>query len=263
MIKITSKLLPRCLILCLLWLTLYHAAVQAKALVVVSDEWCPYVCDEQDLPGFLVEIVNEIARDNAIKLTFSLMPLARALKLAQKNKVDIVLALTPQHIERYQLQQSQLNFAGLYNDFYVRAGNPWRFQSMTHLSATLTGNAILGTINGYQYGAEFSHFLKAQSEHVFAASGNSPLVKQLKMLQMGRLDILLDSRFTVQYQLAKGEIKGIIYAGTQGNFTPLYLGFSSLLSKELVNIFDSGLITLRQSGRLKKILAKYGLTDWQ
>jgi len=237
-------------------------AKQPKTLVVTSDEWCPYVCDDEALPGFLVEVVKEIAQKNKIKITFSLTPLARALNLAEKGKVDILLALTPQHITDYQLQQSQLSFGGLYNDFYVQAESSWRFQDINNLKSYLKNNAILGTINGYQYGETVDGFIKDNSEHVFSASGNSPLTKQLRMLKMGRLDILLDSRFTVQYQLTKLQEKDIIYAGTQGDFTPLLLGFSSSLSKELINLFDQGLITLRQSGRLQQILAKYGTLDW-
>ena len=263
MIKVPIKLLQLSLIFFLLWLSIAIKPAQAKTLTVVSDEWCPYICDDRVLPGFLVEIVNEIARDNDLKVKFTLMPLARALNLAKKGQVDILLALTSQHIADLQLQQSQLSFGGLYNDFYVRAINPWRFQSIAHLSATLKDNVILGTINGYHYGEQLNQLLKSNTAHVFPASGNSPLEKQLKMLQMGRLDILLDSRFTVQYQLSKLTKSSIIYAGSQGDFTPLFLGFSSLLSTEQVQLFDNGLMTLRQSGKLDTILAKYALTDWQ
>lgn len=263
MIKIPIKLLQLSLIFFLLWSSIAIKPAQAKTLTVVSDEWCPYICDDRVLPGFLVEIVKEIARDNALAVKFTLMPLARALNLAQKGQVDILLALTSQHIADLQLQQSQLSFGCLYNDFYVRAGNPWRFQSIAHLSATLKDNAILGTINGYHYGEKLNQLLRSNTAHVFPASGNSPLAKQLKMLQMGRLDILLDSRFTVQYQLSTLTKSSIIYAGSQGDLTPLFLGFSSLLSKEQVQLFDNGLMTLRRSGKLDTILAKYALTDWQ
>jgi hypothetical protein len=44
--------------------------------------------------------------------------------------------------------------------------------------------------------------------------------------------------------------------------TPLYLGFSSLRSKDQTQIFDDGLIELRRSGRLNAILLKYGVADW-
>ena len=254
--------------------SIYSKPVQAKVLVVASDEWCPYICDDTHLPGFLVEIVTEIAASNGVKIKFALTPLARALDLTQKGKIDILLGLTPQHISDFQLQTSHLSFGGLYNDFYVRANDPWRFKNITDLKTALKNNAILGTINGYEYGDIIGNLLKDNTAHIFSASGNSPLQRQLKMLRLGRLDILLDSRFTVQYQLSKLVNKSsltktpttakpsIIYAGTEGDFTPLFLGFSPLLSKEQVQLFDDGLLNLRENGRLNKILAKYGVIDW-
>ena len=254
--------------------SIYTKPVQAKVLVVASDEWCPYICDNTNLPGFLVEIVTEIAASNGVKVKFALMPLARALDLTQKGKIDILLGLTAQHISDFQLQKTHLSFGGLYNDFYVRDNDPWRFNGIVDLEITLRNNAILGTINGYEYGDNIGNLLKNNAAHIFSASGNSPLQKQLKMLRLGRLDILLDSRFTVQYQLSKlvnksSKLKAsstpssaIIYAGTEGDFTPLFLGFSPLLSKEQVKLFDDGLMNLRENGRLNKILAKYGVKDW-
>lgn len=275
MIKHTKNFIALSLAFWLICASVFAKPVQAKVLVVASDEWCPYICDDTHLPGFLVEIVMEIAASNGVKVKFALTPLARALDLTQKGKVDILLGLTSQHINDFTLQKSRLSFGGLYNDFYVRDSNPWRFQSIADLAAALKSNAILGTINGYEYGDNIGSLLKNNTAHIFSASGNSPLQKQLKMLRLGRLDILLDSRFTVQYQLStlgnkSSQLKAsgtsdptIIYAGTEGDFTPLFLGFSPLLSKEQVKLFDNGLIQLRENGRLNKILAKYGVKDWQ
>lgn len=273
MIKVAKHLLYFSLIYFTLSVAIITKTVQAKTLVIASDEWCPYVCKDDTLPGFLVEIVTEIAANNAIKVKFYLIPLARALDLAKKGEVDLLLALTAQHINDFNLQSSQMAFGGLYNDFYVRSAEKWRFTTIDDLDAKLKSNAILGIINGYQYGSKISQLLSENVNHVFRASGNSPLLKQLEMLKMGRLDIVLDSRFTVQYQLSKlltesAPVKSpssstIVYAGTEGGFTPLFVGFSPLLSEAQVKIFNQGLITLRKTGRLKKILLKYGVTDWQ
>jgi len=274
MIKHTKNLIPLSLAFLVICASILTKPVQAKVLVVASDEWCPYVCDNANLPGFLVEIVTEIAAKNSLKVKFALTPLARALDLTEKGKIDIVLGLTPQHVSDFQLQKSHLSFGGLYNDFYVRATDPWRFQSITDLEGALKNNAVLGTINGYEYGEKIENLLKDNAAHVFSASGNSPLQKQLRMLRLGRLDILLDSRFTVQYQLSKlsqktSQLKTsttsdptIVYAGTEGIFIPLFLGFSPLLSKEYIQIFDYGLSNLRENGQLNRILAKYGVRDW-
>ena len=246
-----------------LYFLLSMSQLQAKTLLIASDEWCPYVCDDDVLPGFLVEVLNEIADKNKLDTTFSFIPLARALSLSQKSEVDIVLALTQQHISNYKLQQSKQSFGGLYNDFYVLSDNNWRYKNTKDLSEELSKNNILGTINGYQYGDEISQLIYRNQDNIFAASGNSPLEKQLKMLHIGRLDILLDSRFTVQYQLSKSSYTNIIHAGTHGDFVPLYLGYSSSMTDELIETFDRGILSLRSSGRLAEILAKYSISDWQ
>ena len=262
MIKFLKKIKCSNLILSSLCLIIFMYPVQAEPLIIVSDEWCPYVCEDDVLPGFLIEIINEIAANNNIKVELFLMPLARALDLTKKGKVDIALALTSQHITSFNLLKSASSFGGIYNDFYVKEEQAWRFQNMADLKAKLEDNTILGTINGYEYGEDIAQLLKDHPEHTFSASGTHPLKNQLKMLEMGRLDILLDSRFTVQYQLSKMPKNNIIYAGTQGDFTPLFLGFSPLINKKLIAIFDQGLQTLRKNGRLSQILMKYEIQDW-
>jgi polar amino acid transport system substrate-binding protein len=263
MIQFIRKIKYSALLLLSLCLSVFMYPTHAKPLIMVSDEWCPYVCEDDELPGFLIEIINEIALNNNIKIELSLMPLARALDLTQKGEVDIALALTSQHVTDFKLLKTSSSFGGLYNDFYVKKGQSWHFQGMADLGSKLADNTILGIINGYEYGKDIAQLIETHPEHVFPASGTNPLKNQLKMLQMGRLDILLDSRFTVQYQLSKLPNSTIVYAGTQGDFTPLFLGFSPSLNKKLIPLFDQGLQTLRQNGRLSKILMKYGVQDWQ
>ncbi len=262
MIKLTKNFRLCCFTFSLLCLSLFVSSVQAKTLVIASDVWCPYICDDPVLPGYVVEVLNEIASSNDLKLELSIIPLARALDLAHKNTVDILLALPSQSIANAKLQKSHASFGGLYNDFYINSELDWHFKGMDDLEAQLNNNISLGTVNGYEYGDKIAKLLKNNPDNIFSASGSSPLNKQLRMLQLGRLDILLDSRFTVQYQLSKLPNNTIVYAGTQGDFTPLFLGFSPSLSKELMQIFDQGLAELRQNGRLDHILEKYGITDW-
>ncbi len=66
--------------------SIYSKPVQAKVLVVASDEWCPYICDDTHLPGFLVEIVTEIAASNGVKANFILTPLLAAISVTISTK---------------------------------------------------------------------------------------------------------------------------------------------------------------------------------
>ena len=237
-------------------------AMQSQKLWISSDEWCPFVCDDKDTPGFLVEIMREISDNSDIKLKFSLLPLTRALNQVNKGLLDAVLALTSQHIVDNNLQRSGLTFGSLYNDFYVRSHEQWHYQDIDSLTDLLQKDKILGIINGYEYGPVLDPIIAKYKNNIFVANGETPLANLLKMLDRGRIDIILDSRYTVQYERAKLVESNIVRAGTQGSFTPLYLGYSAALDVKMINIVDSGLVELRRSGRLRIILAKYGLEDW-
>jgi len=247
----------------LLLLSILIIEAHSKTLVMASDEWCPYVCKDKERPGFLVEIMTKVALRNNIDLIFSFIPLARALEMTKVGKLDMVLAITPQHLFEYKLQQSKLSFGGLYNDFYILSDNKWRYSDSNELITALKKNKILGVINGYEYGDKLTQLIASNKAYIHTSSGDSPLSKLLKMLQAGRVDIILDSRFTIQYELSKHSQSNILYAGTEGSFTPLYLGFSPKLHENIIKLFDNGLVKLRNNGELAKILEKYGLDDWE
>tara|TARA_R110000744_G_scaffold21297_6_gene55267 strand:+ start:382 stop:1173 length:792 start_codon:yes stop_codon:yes gene_type:complete len=248
--------------LLLLLLSAQVLAVQSKTLSVASDEWCPYICNNKSLPGFLVELLQDIAENNDIQLKFSLIPLSRALALTETGKLDIVLAISPQQFIGNNLQRSRLTFGISYNDFYVRRNEHWQFRDITSLHASFENKKTLGVISGYKYGQKLDQALKQNKENIHTASGDGPLLALINMLKLGRIDIILDSRFAIQYELSKSPQSNIIYAGSEGSFTPLYLGFSPHISKEIVNIFDNGIIDFRRNGKLAAILAKYGIKDW-
>ncbi len=50
-----------------------------------------------------------------------------------------------------------------------------------------------------------------------------------------------------------------------GGGEDMYLGISKTLpeAKELADIVSKGIVALRKSGRLEKILTKYGVSDWK
>lgn len=57
----------------------------------------------------------------------------------------------------------------------------------------------------------------------------------------------------------------LVSAGTLTSSTPMYIACSPVkdISKQLVKWVDEGTRKLRKSGELAKIMAKYGLKDWE
>lgn len=246
----------------LLTLMVFINKSHAQTIIKASDIWCPFICESINQKGVIIDVVNAIAKDKNLDVKFELIPLSRSLRMAKNKQVDIVLALTSSHISEYKLQRSQLSFGGLYNDFYVHEKSNWRYDNVKSLIDALKQGRLLGLINGYDYGKDINNVLKSYPSSTYFTSGNTPLENNLKMLNNQRLDIVLDSRFNVDFETNNHQLEHIVYAGTEGKFTPLYLGFRQDINSKLIIEFDEGLKKLRENGTLAEILNRYQISDW-
>jgi polar amino acid transport system substrate-binding protein len=253
-------------------LTLFYFCSSSWAsvrLVVASDNWCPYICDDQQSPGYIVEIVRDIFHQNNISLKFETLPLARAMQFVANNQTDMVLGLTEEQIIEHKLSKSQLSVGRPTLDFFVINGNPWRYTSNTELIKHLADDKKIGIIKGYSYGEFFNNLIESRPKYFYVSHGNTPLDTNLNLLNAGRIDIIIDNKYTVLFSAqssAQSElIKNLVHAGTEGEGEGggIYVGFAPHLSTDYINMLDQGIIEYRKSGRLKVLLNKYGITDWK
>ncbi|MEW6982047.1 substrate-binding periplasmic protein [Colwelliaceae bacterium 6471] len=234
----------------------------SNTLNIASDIWCPYVCDKKDSPGILIEVINLIAKEEQIKISFTVLPLIRSLKHIEVKELDAVLALTPMHIDKFNLKPSQQYFGGWQNDFYVHNSSNWKFTSIDDLKLHLGQGNTLGLIKGYEYGKEIDNLKHSPNSKVYLATGSSPLSTALHMLDKQRIAVLVDSRFNVEYEIKKEKLFNLKYVGSEGDFIPLYIGYHRSVDKETIKKIDLGLMKMRKSGQLRSILDKYGAPDW-
>ncbi|MBA6293147.1 transporter substrate-binding domain-containing protein [Colwellia sp. MB3u-70] len=244
-------------------LLISNANIRAETLNIASDIWCPYICDNKKAPGILVEALNEIAKAKKMTVNIEIISLSRSLIMASKSEIDIVLAVTKSHITDHKLQSSHQYFGGWQNDFYISRKVDWSPNKLNDLDAFLNSGKTLGIIKGYDYGPYINSLKFKYADHIFQATGDSPLTKNIEMLQKGRISALLDSRYNIQYEMNKNNIVDLIYARSEGGFVPLFLGYSPTILPEVINSIDDGLTLIRHKGILSTILEKYGVSDWQ
>lgn len=246
-------------------LLLASISLNAKTLKVASDYWCPFICDNASSPGILIEVINEIALSNHLLLDIKIIPLSRALKMADHGEIDIVLALTQQHVKEFNLQQSHEIFGGWYNDFYALNDTAKRLLNEPDskiLSAIFRKYNRIGLIKGYEYGDNLDKLFAEHPNNLYYSTGNAPLKRNIKLLQKGRIDFLLDSRFNLDYQLSRLQIHDVVRVTTEGTLTPLYLGFNAQISHDVITLFDDGINSLQASGKLNEILKTYHTESW-
>jgi len=244
-------------------LVISNSNIRAETLHIASDIWCPYICDNKKAPGILVEVLNEIATAKKMTFNIEIISLSRSLIMASRSEIDIVLALTKSHIRDHKLQSSNQYFGGWQNDFYISKNLDWSPNELNDLDAFLNSGKTLGIIKDYDYGPYINSLKFKYADNIFQATGDSPLTKNIEMLQKGRISALIDYRYNIQYEVNKHNIVDLIYARSEGGFVPLFLGYSPIILPEVINSIDDGLALIRRKGILSTILEKYGVSDWQ
>lgn len=248
-----------------LLLTLLFCSFQpyAKKITIASDIWCPYICQDPQQPGYIVEMIDDILHNKNYNTKNETIPLARAIKYLEQGEVDIVLGLTQEHIENYNLIRTKVPVGNASSDFFVNRANSWRFSTIEQLEAYGNAGHKIGIIKGYVYGPVLNKLITKKPEMFSYAHGDFPLQLLIKQLKSGRIDILLDSRNAVFNELKREDSGELSFAGTYGVEAKLYIALATHIEAEILPIIDQGIIEYRRTGKLAKLLTKYGISDWQ
>ncbi len=126
----------------------------------------------------------------------------------------------------------------------------------------------IGVINGYSYGDSIDPLLRHRNKSFIPFSGERPLEQIIKRTESGHLDAFVENPLVLHNMLATLGISEDSFriAGWVASTDPfLYVGFSPghEKSKTYAQILDKGLVELRRSGELRRILEKYDTQDWE
>jgi polar amino acid transport system substrate-binding protein len=238
------------------------ATARADVITLRADEWCPYNCTPgSDKPGYGIEIVKEIFSKAGHTIDYSTVAWARALEECTKGNVVAVIGAAKK--DAPQLVFPDSNFGMSDNTFVVKKGTNWRYAGPASLS-----QVKIGTVQGYAYEGEAGAALDklvADKASVDVTGGENALEQNLKKLAAGRIDATVDAKAVLSYNIAKLNLGDKLeFAGT-ADPGQIFVAFApgNPKAKEYAKLFDDGLAQMRASGRLKAILASYGVSDWK
>lgn len=248
-----------CWLLSLLFSSLANAQDSPKTLVVAGDVWCPINCAEDaEMPGFFVELAQQIFADAGIKVEYRTINWARAVRETQQGKFDALIGAGVE--DAPGLLFTATAPADSRVCFYAKQGSAWRFDGVKSLS-TIT----LGSINGYSYGDQLDAYIRrnvANALRVQQASGDSALAITVEKVRVGRVDVVVENRWVMEYFLRhEGAGEPLQEVGCWPVEVPIYLAFSPVLesSERHRDIFQAGLLRYQHNGRFNALLQRYGL----
>lgn len=234
-----------------------------ETIVIAADIWCPVNCEPKSAtPGYAIEIAQKTFKDKTIQVEYKVMPWSRAIAEAEKGNIQAIVGAFKGDAPHFIYSQEELGLIG--NSFFTNVNNDWYFQDIESLK-----EIILGTIKDYEYGDAVSKYA-ANKENiekiVEITGGNHVLSRSMNMLMANRIDLIVESDIVFWYQAKKAYLaNNFKFAGEASKPTKMYIAFApnSKNSKNYAKILSEGIVNLRRSGELKKIMLKYGLQDWQ
>lgn len=239
--------------------SLISLCANADTISIRADEWFPMNGEPGAAkPGFMIELAERIFSDAGHQLDYKLMPWERALDSVRKGDFDCVVGAYKDDAPDFVFPDEHW---GLDNTaFFVRQNNDWTFSGYDSL---LTQKVAV--INGYAYGEEFDQLVQDNPQVFQGIGGNDALEKNIKKLQAGRVDVLVESPSVLAAKMKDMGVSGFKRAGDMGEPSEMYIACSPAKdsSADYVKLVDEGTAKLRASGELDKIMSDYGMTDWK
>lgn len=212
-------------------------------------------------PGYMIEIAQAILAEKGVTVDYQAMPWARSLLLAEKGLIDCIVGA-------YKSKGRTLIFPSLpwgkdQNFFYVTKNSQWRFSGLSSLR-----DLRIGLIHKYSYSPTFDHFARQpENSSIFEYTyGNNALEQNISKLLAGRIDATIETNLVMPEKLKELNLENdIIPAGKLNSANDLFIACSPAkpTSQKYIKWFDEGIQKLRASGRLKRILQRYHLEDWE
>lgn len=234
------------------------SAARADTISLRADSWCPFNCEPgSDRPGYMIEIAKAVFEPAGHKVDYQTLNWARAIADSRTGTYTGIVGAAKTDAPDFTYPDNALG--GSSSCFYVKSSSPWVYAGVDSLKAI-----TLGITKDYTYGDPLDAYVKSNPGKLQVLAGDDTLEKNLKLVEMDRTGAFIDDVNVVSYHMKENNISSIKQAGCL-EVTPSFIAFSpaNVKSKEYAKMLSDGVATLRQSGKLKVILDRYGLADWK
>lgn len=230
----------------------------ARDLVFVADQWCPANCEpDSDRPGYMVEIVKAVFEPLGHSVSYVELNWPRAKLYTLEGKFDGIFGAWPQGEPRFVYPDLAHGVSA--NGLFVPKDSDWSYEG----PQSFEGKTV-GLIVDYAYGEDFEKAIQRHGRASYVA-GDNALELNLNKLALDRLDLIVEDVNVFRYTAMRMGLADRFRLAAAVQPDDVFIAFSPKIpdADALANQLDQGMRRLRASGRLDRILARYGLTDWQ
>ncbi len=236
----------------------------SDTLRIATDEWCPYDClpgQNDGKVGYLGDLLVETMKARGHKVEFVEVSYTRGLELVREGKLDGTMACFREEAPDFVFPDFSLGKSN--STFFSLKSSSWKYTGVESLKQA----KMIGMIDGYDYvDPTVMAYLNKRPNNVLAMKGEKPLERLLEMLISGRITTIIEDKSVLEYKINQmGKADLIKISGVTDVVIDVFASFSPKKesSKKYAKILSEETIKMRKDGRLKALLDKYGIKDWQ
>lgn len=250
-----------CLSICLV---LVPMAAISDQLTFTTGDWRPYIYEVEgtvdvNTPGFSIEIVNAVFAKMGHSITYKTAPFIRQIFETGQGKFVALVGVYQEEAPKLIFPQEPIGMTR--NCFYTKFNSSWTYKGFEQLS-----EVNIAVIGGYTYG-EIDSYIEANNGKVMELTGNeaSMMNRLTKIVGIDRATAFVQDIAVAEHFFKKEGIQGRFKAAGCLDAIASMIGFApnDPRSADFAKEFDLQIIKMRESGELRRILDKYGISDWK
>ncbi|AZT85318.1 ABC transporter substrate-binding protein [Marinobacter sp. NP-4(2019)] len=240
--------------------TTVTVASPRPVITIGADPWCPHNCKAgEQQEGYMIDITREVFEASGYEVQYLNVSWARALQMTREGQLDAVVGAFTTDAPDFVFPDEPQGHSHI--AMYTAADSQWEYRGL----ASLADQTLLA-INGYSYSPALDDYIRSHADEparVWVISGPSPLNRAIYLLEQKRADVYPEDVYVMTWAL-KDHIRPLPprNAGLLQK-TDTYIAFSpeNERSGQLATLLSEGTARLRASGRIREIMATYGLPE--
>ena len=241
------------------------AGFGAEKVVLRADLWCPYTCDpKSDKPGYLVEIARAAFAAHDIEVDYQLMPWKRVLVSLRAGEIDGAVGAGQREIPDTVTPARSLG-ADI-TVLAIRADQAFVYRGPASLE-----QLRIGVVTDYSFDdggpidAYVQRHIEAKDGKVEQVYGTDAQMQNMMKLLNGRIDAIMDDQQVLRFNMKRLRTPFPVKFIVVDARLDASIAFSSANphAQAYADMLSDGVEELRRSGRLKQIMGRYGLPDWE
>lgn len=234
----------------------------SESINVAFNIWCPWMCDNLDKPGLVIELVENAFKNDGINVEFQKTSWSIGINEVREGRINGILA--PAKVEAPDFIFSHEPVAYQQMCFYVKKSSKWNYKNTESLK-----DINIATIQGANYPGMSDYINKSHSDKkvkINQISAEDVFNAGFKLLGSNDVDTFVVDSITADYFLRTNfytdQYKKVGCLKAEN----LYFALSPKNKEKsirLMKIFDNSFETIKLSDNFQKLYDKYGIQKWE